>query len=310
MGSEKSSRQVNLVIALLATKKFLTKPQIFRAVAGYDGSQEASDRMFERDKEELRALGIEIEMKSIDPLFDDEIGYRISPDNYRLNIGPLTESELITLALAAQAWRESSMEDIARTTALRLESLGIVSDFASIPNTNIGAPLNVPEDLVQVLEAVENRRLIQIKYLNVEEIAEEKELAPHGVYSKSGYWYLYALDNSNNQFKNYRFDRFASPVKILKRSFNRSEVTLPELHFPQFETVLEVLRDQAPELVYGAEILEDTEDWIKIRKSFESQYDALQKVLKETPNVRVLEPLELVNEITNALDRLIKNHEH
>ena len=87
MASEKNERLVNLTIALLATKKFLTKTQIFKAVVGYEGSSEATDRMFERDKEELRSLGIEIEMKSIDPLFDDEIGYRILPERFRFNIG-------------------------------------------------------------------------------------------------------------------------------------------------------------------------------------------------------------------------------
>ena len=84
MASEKNERLVNLTIALLATKKFLTKTQIFKAVVGYEGSSEATDRMFERDKEELRSLGIEIEMKSIDPLFDDEIGYRILPERFQI----------------------------------------------------------------------------------------------------------------------------------------------------------------------------------------------------------------------------------
>ena len=64
MASEKNERLVNLTIALLATKKYLTKAQIFKLVEGYDGSNEAADRMFERDKEELRALGIDIEISS------------------------------------------------------------------------------------------------------------------------------------------------------------------------------------------------------------------------------------------------------
>ena len=125
MASEKNERLINLVIALLATKKYLTKNQIFRAVAGYEGSQEATDRMFERDKEELRSLGIQIEMKGIDPLFDDEIGYRIIPDRYRFDLGPLTKQEITLLALASQAWKESALSDLARSTYLRLESLGV-----------------------------------------------------------------------------------------------------------------------------------------------------------------------------------------
>ena len=133
MASEKNERLVNLTIALLATKKFLTKAQIFKAVSGYEGSPEASDRMFERDKEELRSLGIEIEMKSIDPLFDDEIGYRILPERFRFNIGEMTSEELALLALASEAWKESALADVALSTSVRLESLGINADFSELP---------------------------------------------------------------------------------------------------------------------------------------------------------------------------------
>ncbi|MEY4469305.1 MAG: hypothetical protein RLZZ87_629, partial [Actinomycetota bacterium] len=77
--SRKSERLVNLTIALLATKRYLTKAEIFRTVAGYTGDAEAKDRMFERDKEDLRSLGIVIELGTFDPLFEDEAGYRIKP---------------------------------------------------------------------------------------------------------------------------------------------------------------------------------------------------------------------------------------
>ncbi len=68
--SRKSERLVNLTIALLATRRYLTKSEIFRTVAGYEGEAEARDRMFERDKEDLRSLGIELELGSHDPLFN------------------------------------------------------------------------------------------------------------------------------------------------------------------------------------------------------------------------------------------------
>ena len=70
--SRKSERLVNLTIALLATKRYLTKSEIFRTVDGYDGSPEAMERMFERDKDDLRSLGIVIELGTFDPLFEDQ----------------------------------------------------------------------------------------------------------------------------------------------------------------------------------------------------------------------------------------------
>ena len=72
--SRKSERLINLTIALLATKRFITKSEIFRTIEGYEGSLDSKERMFERDKDDLRSLGIEIEVGSFDPLFNDEAG--------------------------------------------------------------------------------------------------------------------------------------------------------------------------------------------------------------------------------------------
>ena len=80
MSSEKTERLVNLTMALLASRRFMTKGEIFRKVEGYSGAQETKERMFERDKDELRSMGIDIEVGGLDPLFDDEAGYRISPE--------------------------------------------------------------------------------------------------------------------------------------------------------------------------------------------------------------------------------------
>ena len=54
--AERTERLLNLVIALLSTRRRLRKDQIRQAVPQYAAAatDEAFDRMFERDKEELR----------------------------------------------------------------------------------------------------------------------------------------------------------------------------------------------------------------------------------------------------------------
>jgi hypothetical protein len=86
MSARRTERLLNLVIALLATRRWLTKEQIRAAVPQYaDGeSAEAFDRMFERDKEDLRELGVPIVTGTDSAWFDDEIGYRIDRDAYAL----------------------------------------------------------------------------------------------------------------------------------------------------------------------------------------------------------------------------------
>ena len=95
--SRKIERLINLTIALLATKRYLTKSEIFRSVEGYEGSPETKERMFERDKDDLRSLGIVIDVGSFDPLFSDEAGYRIKSETYELDLGEITPTEVSLL---------------------------------------------------------------------------------------------------------------------------------------------------------------------------------------------------------------------
>lgn len=309
MASEKNSRLINLVIALLATKKFMTKPQIFKAVPGYtdsDTSAEAADRMFERDKEELRALGIEIEIRSIDPLFDDEIGYRIRPEHYRFDLGPLTSEEIAILALAAEAWRNSAFDDIARTTALRLESLGITSDFSELQL--ISPYQDAPKTLIDLLNAIEAGSEIELDYLNTEDTTEIKRLAPHGIYTRRSKWYLFAKDIKDASFKSYRLDRIENEIRTSKRKFEREKVSIPSEYFPKIETVLEIRRDSAPEIIVKGQIIQEGEEFIEIQVFFDSEQIALANILRHTPNIKVLEPSDLVAKVKEALARLVTLH--
>ena len=77
MSDRKAERLINLTLALLATKRYLKKSEILRSVSGYECSAEAQERMFERDKDDLRSLGIEIQVGDLDVFFEDEPGYRI-----------------------------------------------------------------------------------------------------------------------------------------------------------------------------------------------------------------------------------------
>ena len=306
MASEKNERLVNLTIALLATKKYLTKTQIFKAVVGYEGSSEATDRMFERDKEELRGLGIEIEMKSIDPLFDDEIGYRILPERFRFNLGEVTGGELALLALASEAWKESALADVARTTSVRLQSLGVNADFSEIPL----APTisNVPENISDILEAIDSNKAIKFEYTNLNNQAEAKEVAPLGIYSQSSRWYLFAMDLGKQEQRSYRLDRISSEIKRSAKSFVKPEFKMPSSHFPQCEVLMKVRRDYATELTVNSELVAEDADWITYKKSFDSEYVAISEILKFSPNVLAIQPVSVVSGVTAALSRLFELH--
>ncbi|MDQ2638443.1 MAG: WYL domain-containing protein, partial [Actinomycetota bacterium] len=77
MAISKVERLMNLVIALLSANTFITAERIRETVYGYSehASDEAFSRMFERDKNELRVLGIPLETGRVSQ-FDPTEGYR------------------------------------------------------------------------------------------------------------------------------------------------------------------------------------------------------------------------------------------
>ena len=97
MAVQKSERLLNLLIMLLVQRHYVSKDRI-RAILYPGSSTEAFEKMFERDKEELRSLGVPIEVGQMDAFFDDEPGYRIRPDEFAL---PGLDLQQIDLRLAA-----------------------------------------------------------------------------------------------------------------------------------------------------------------------------------------------------------------
>ena len=85
-------RLVNLVVALMATEQGLTKDTILSSVSGYreqseaGASKDALEKMFERDKESLRRLGVPIETIGdwADPDDLREARYRVPTAEYEL----------------------------------------------------------------------------------------------------------------------------------------------------------------------------------------------------------------------------------
>src|ERR1700722_8005350 len=104
MSKRKTERLLGLVVCLLSTRRYLSADQIRAAVPGYPEQDELFKRMFERDKEDLRELGVPLETGLNHP-FDDDPGYRIRRQAYELPELRLEADEAAGLGLAARVWR-------------------------------------------------------------------------------------------------------------------------------------------------------------------------------------------------------------
>ncbi len=207
MSAKKTERLLNLVICLLATRRFLSVQQIRRSVPGYDsGNEEAFRRMFERDKEELRELGIPLETGTDSSVHDDEPGYRIARRDYELPEVVLEPDEAAALGLAARLWQSAPLAGATGSALLKLQAAGI--DVQPVrgalePRVTAGEPA-----FAGALSAVRDARPVRFDYRTPGRPAPEaRRVEPWGVVSWHGHWYLVGHDTGRDAPRVFRLSR-------------------------------------------------------------------------------------------------------
>ena len=132
MSKRKTERLLGLVVCLLSTRRYLTADQIKQAVPGYPEQDDPFKRMFERDKEDLRDLGVPLETGFNHP-FDDDPGYRIRQQAYELPELRLEADEAAVLGLAARVWQRAELAGAAAGGLLKLRAAGIDAEESDQP---------------------------------------------------------------------------------------------------------------------------------------------------------------------------------
>src|SRR5258705_6822159 len=132
MSRQKTERLLSLVVCLLSARRYLTAGQIRDAVPGYPETFDAFKRMFERDKDELRELGIPLETGT-NPGTDEEAGYRISRQAYELPEIRLEPDEAAVLGLPPRVLRQGERACAAAGGLLKLQAFGIYGEWSHPP---------------------------------------------------------------------------------------------------------------------------------------------------------------------------------
>ena len=304
--SRKSERLVNLTIALLATKRYLTKSEIFRTVEGYEGSPEAMERMFERDKDDLRSLGIAIELGSFDPLFEDEAGYRITPSSYKLDLGELDGTDIALLSIAASAWTGAALERESTSALIKLASMGLDSDSEALsllaPRIN-----GTNENFTVITDAIIRRSEIEFEYVSSDLTKQQRRIAPYSLRGQSGSWYLVGQDLEKNSLRTFRLDRIVSEVSASKKS--NTYVIPDEIPDQGAEEVREIARirirkNRGHQLRSYAKVLESDEEWDEVSLPIVDANWLLRTILWHRDDVVLLEPSSLRKQIVQSLKEL------
>ncbi|HEX5288112.1 MAG TPA: WYL domain-containing protein [Streptosporangiaceae bacterium] len=223
MSRRKTERLLSLVVCLLSAGRYLTASQIRAAVPGYPDSFEAFKRMFERDKDELRELGIPLETGT-NSAGDDEVGYRISRQAYELPEIRLEPDEAAVLGLAARVWRRAELAGAAQGALLKLRAAGIEAEDTTQPG--IEPRLHTGEAAFGPLwEAVRDRRSVAFAHRGAgRSEAQLRHLEPWGVVNRNGRWYVTGLDTDRGAERVFRLSRVDGPVTFTSP---KGAVTVP-----------------------------------------------------------------------------------
>ncbi len=216
MAAPRTERLLNLVICLLASTRFVTKEQVRRAVPQYAdcATDEAFERMFERDKDDLREMGIPLETGSNDVLFDDEIGYRIPRDAYALPEIAFDSQELAVLGVAARMWQHATLAGATGRAIRKLESAGIDVDREAL--SVVEPRIDAAEPAFAALwDAVQQRRRVRFEYARGGGTAARRVVQPWGLVSWHGRWYIVGHDEDRDDTRVFRLSRILGEVSAV-----------------------------------------------------------------------------------------------
>ena len=269
--------------------------------------------MFERDKEELRNLGIEIEVGSFDPLFEDEVGYRIRPEKYQMQTSSLSVNQLSLISLATQMWQGAVLSSKANSALVKLKSLGIESDSEGLALTAQSVDVS-DENLTHIIDAISARRTISFAYTNRDAVAEDRALEPYGVGTKNGYWYVAGHDLAKKEVRLFRLDRFSSTVKEQGRAssyeipndFSMSDLLKSQARNQRCR--LKLRTDKAYSLRRYATEIASEDDWDIVDYSYASIDQLLRDLLWHGDDVLLVEPNDLREKVAVSLARIENTH--
>lgn len=201
---------MNLAICLLLARRFVEKSQIREVVEGYhDLSDAAFERTFERDKDELRAMGVPVETGSNSALFPDEIGYRIRRKDFELPPISFSAEETAALGLAATVWESATQAEQAVSALAKLRAAGVDPDperLAGLAPT-IGAR---EPAFAAIWAATAERVVVGFSYKG-----QPRRVQPWAMAYRRGSWYLVALDVDKGERRTFKVSRIEAEVTRL-----------------------------------------------------------------------------------------------
>ncbi|MEV5239287.1 WYL domain-containing protein [Streptomyces cinnamoneus] len=329
MAIAKAERLMNLALCLLGTRRPLSKGELRASIEAYieagkgaggaaagddPGNDDAFNRMFERDKDDLRELGLIIE--TVEGL-DGETGYLARRDSNRLPAITLDVEEAAALGLAAKVWQQARLAAAASGALQKLAAAGM--PLAEDPyGTHSALETRIPVHeaaFEPLMLAARDRRPVVFDYRKSNAARpEQRRVEPWALECWRGHWYLAGWDRDRQAERVFRLSRITGKVRSRALPF-----TAP---VPDHVTVRTTVESWAGEKATGTARIKvraghgyplraralathDLGDgWDELEIPYGHGLDAW--LVEFGPDVIVLEPAELRAEVIDRLRAVAK----
>jgi len=314
-------RLVNLVVALMATEQGLTKDTILTSVSGYREQSEAGakkdalEKMFERDKENLRGLGVPIETigDRLDPDDLREARYRVPTAEYELPDDiEFTPAELALLNLAGGVWSESSMSTEARSGLRKIRALGIAVDDPIIgysPRISLREP-----SFATLQQAIEQSQVVTFPYLKPgEDAPRTRRVQPLALIEYEARWHMFGVDLGVGADRTFLLSRIVGDVTVTRQTFDAS------LRDGAGDRALAGLEELAERQLALLEVHPGTEAALRLNRRARPASQGIEvpyvdvhvfagELASYGPEVRVVQPEALRAEVIERLTATLRLH--
>jgi len=314
MARARTERMLNLLFVLLNSRTPLTREQIRERVPGYGDSNEAFERMFERDKAALRDLAIPVETKPVDMFHDDVLGYRIDRSDWLMPEISITAEERTYLALAASAWQNAQLSTAARQAV------------SSVDAREQGAEISVPVSLAkgrrhitEILAAIANGKTVVFDYvgLNQSEVVK-RTIDPWRALLHSGHWYLIGFDQDKGEVRTFRTDRIVGDLvetkhdilESMPKDFGLSAITDTWEHSDKEATIATVLvrPGRAASLRVLATTCDIGDEWDELTIPYHHESQLIGLIASSCDVTRVKSPQSLQDSVTRIVTTTLSVH--
>jgi proteasome accessory factor B len=313
--AKKSERLMNLTICLLVARNFISKDRIRQAVDGYhDLGNDAFDRMFDRDKEELRILGVPIEVGSVVKGFEDEVGYRIRRDRFELPEISLEADEAAILGLAARVWQHARLASATTQGLRKLRAGGVDVDESALAILEPQLATDEPA-FDAIFDAVTQRRPIEFVHQpSGRREPRTRHIEPWGIVSWHGHWYVVGHDRDREAERMFRVSRIIGSVHGIGEPGSYSppadldlRALAESLAPPQPHSTARVrVRHGAGDSLRRRAALASSvdEQWTELELPYSSGQSLADEMLSYGPDVVVVSPDEVRSDVVRRLGLL------